>query len=101
MKKFVLKVVWLPKTIAIAIDQEVGKTTTPLTEFIFWPEKDAWEELQSQLSVASWVSSKQATALLNQTSELIAYWQENNHDEVSHIELNEKFDLCSFLFIKL
>ena len=39
MSKFVLKVLWLEKSLGIALDQRVGKTTQPVTEYFFGPVK--------------------------------------------------------------
>ena len=77
MSKFVLKVLWLDKSIAIALDQRIGNTTHPLTEYFFWPRKDAWEELKNQLDVNPWISPNEAILLLNQTTDIINYWQED------------------------
>ena len=43
MNKFILKFLWLEKSVAVALDQKVGDKTIPLTEYFFWPQKDAWE----------------------------------------------------------
>ena len=70
-RKFVLKVLWLEKSLGIALDQRVGKTTQPVTEYFFWPRKDAWDELKDRLNSYSWVSQSEAISLLNQTTLII------------------------------
>jgi 30S ribosomal protein 3 len=54
MNKFVLKVLWLEQSVGISLDQRAGNTTHPLTEYFFWPRKDAWEELKTQFDITCW-----------------------------------------------
>ena len=39
------------------------KLRSPLTEYFFWPRKDAWEELKSALEAKPWVSERSAADL--------------------------------------
>ena len=39
------------------------KLRSPLTEYFFWPRKDAWEELKSALEGKPWVSERSAADL--------------------------------------
>ncbi len=94
--KFVLKFLWLEKSIAVAVDQRLGETTSPITEYFFWPRKDAWEELKNQLETKPWISQHEAITLLNQTTEMINYWQEEGKTE-SLTKVQEKYP--DYLFI--
>ena len=95
MGKIVLRVLWLEKTIGIALDESTGKSSYPMTEYFFWPRKDAWDELKSRFDSYSWVDQEEAVELLNKITELIQLWQEEDK-KVSFTKYQEKYPECIF-----
>jgi len=100
--KLLLKFLWLDKSIAVCLDQKVGDNFTPLTEYFFWPQKDAWEEMKLFLDSKSWIDQKDSIILLNQITEVINLWQEKDSsvlDKKYFSVLKDKFPDIVFLGI--
>ena len=67
----------------------------PLTEYFMWPRKDAWEELKAALEAKPWVPERDRVLLLNRTTEVINFWQDEGAKH-SVEEAREKFPDCVF-----
>nr|YP_010700265.1 putative ribosomal protein PSRP-3/Ycf65 [Euglena undulata]WCH63409.1 putative ribosomal protein PSRP-3/Ycf65 [Euglena undulata] len=91
MDRFILKFLWLDKSIAVCLDQKIGNRTNPLTEYFFWPQKDAWEEMKCFLESKTWITQNESVLLLNQITEVINCWQEKdsvNKKDISKLKEN-------------
>lgn len=98
MERFVLKFLWLEKSIAVALDQKIGDKTTPLTEYYFWPQKDAWEEMKTFLENKTWISQNDSIILLNQITEIINFWQDKDGlNKKDILKVKENFPKAVFV----
>lgn len=98
MIQFKLKFLWLDKSLAFALDEKIGEKINPITEYFFWPRADAWEELKVELEKKSWISINESIDILNQTTEIINYWEEKNTKKnIKLNEIEEKFPNCTFI----
>jgi 30S ribosomal protein 3 len=88
--RFVLKVVWLDKDVALAVDYVISKGTSPLTAYYFWPRSDAWQELKDELDKKNWITDSEKIQLLNQATEVINFWQEKGRI-TSMLQAQQKF----------
>jgi 30S ribosomal protein 3 len=93
---FQLKFLWLEKNLGVTVNEIHPNGINPVTEYFFWPRKDAWEELKNELAKKPWISYEDSILLLNKTTDIINYWQEEEK-KPSLLEVQEKYPDCIFI----
>jgi len=98
-----LNFLWLQKNLGVSVDQVYARGgSAPLTEYWFWPRKDAWDEVKTALEVRPWISEKDRVSILNRLTEVIIFWQSQEAPEggvavpPSIEEARAMFPDCSF-----
>lgn len=101
MERFVLKFLLLDKVIAVCLDQKVSnERLNPLTEYFFWPQRDAWEDMKNFIDNNDWIDSQNAVNILNRITEVINFWEESTELKKEDIKnLQFKFPDCSFIIM--
>jgi len=96
---FQLKFVWGSDTLAFAVDQVLGRgNSSPLTEYFFWPQDDAWENLKAVLESKDWIPASQKIAMLNRVTEVINFWTpQEGQEQNSTDQAKAKFSDCQFV----
>jgi hypothetical protein len=98
MQKYILKFLWLEKTIGICLDQVNSEgSIIILTDFYFWPQSDAWEKMKIFLEETTFISKNESILILNQITEVVNFWQEKNEIYMKNIvKVQEKFPYSRF-----
>ena len=78
---------WGKDTLAFAVDQILGKgNSSPLTEYFFWPQDDAWENLKAVLEAKDWIPASEKISMLNRVTEVINFWTPQEGQEQNSTE---------------
>merc|ERR1719313_3203697 len=95
---FQLKFVWGSDTLAFAVDQVLGRgNSSPLTEYFFWPQDDAWENLKAVLESKDWIPASEEISMLNRVTEVINFWTPaEGEEQKSTDQAKAKFQDCGF-----
>jgi len=96
LPEYKLNFIWTERNIAVAVDQVYSRgQISPLTEYFFWPRKDAWEELRVAMEARPWISERDRVILLNRTTEVINFWQQGEKPSLEQVKV--AFPDCSFM----
>lgn len=59
LPEFRLQFLWTERNIAVSLDQTFARgSSAPLTEYFFWPRRDAWEDMKFWLEARPWISER-------------------------------------------
>lgn len=99
MERFVLKFLLMKKVIAVCLDQRISQEClNPLTQYFFWPHRDAWEDMKNFIDNNGWISQKDTLNILNTITEVINLWEESSEFKKEDLDkLRFKFPDCLFL----
>jgi hypothetical protein len=73
---YVLNCLYLEKAVGIAVDQRLASGEKgPVTEYYWWPAKDAWNDLKAQLEGMPWIAEADVVDIMNNATSIINFWQ--------------------------
>jgi 30S ribosomal protein 3 len=71
-----LNCLYLEKAVGIAVDQRLASGEKgPVTEYYWWPAKDAWNDLKAQLEGMPWIAEADVVDIMNKATSIINFWQ--------------------------
>ena len=95
---FNLKILWLKKSVGIAIDEvHLDNFNVPLTNYYFWPKNTTWELLNIDLNSKLWVPNSQKAVILNHITDILELWASVRREH----GFSDKLEFCMPLFEKL
>ena len=91
-----LNVVWLTEKIGLSVNQRNGKNTIPITNYFFWPQNDAWGQIDIELKSKPWIKESDRIIVLNNITQIIDYWKLNIGNETLN-SIKQKFNEFKFI----
>ena len=79
--KFNLSILWLENKLGIAVNQIQAGEQIPLTNYFFWPQNDAWDQIRNELDTKPWITNANKAELLNATATIMNQWQDSINNE--------------------
>ena len=79
--KFNLSILWLENKLGIAVNQIQSGEQIPLTNYFFWPQNDAWDQIRNELDTKPWITNANKAKLLNATATIMNQWQDSINNE--------------------
>jgi hypothetical protein len=92
MQTLGLQFIYLNDKLGFAVNYRNVKGVFPISSYYFWPISKAWEQLQFELNLQTWISSKEQTQLLNVIVELMDDWQRLKDISNRKQLMEKKFD---------
>ena len=78
-QRFGFRLVWGENSIGIAIDEIFLTTPSLITNYYYWPQTDAWEQIRLDLETKIWIPKDEQRKILNTITEILNSWKKNTN----------------------
>jgi 30S ribosomal protein 3 len=83
--------------VGLAIDQIIGSYSSPITAYYFWPQTEAWEQLNLALEGKPWIQGDEKIKILNSVTKLMNFCMQKYNNTNSMNSLKEYFTDINFV----
>ena len=92
-QRFGFRLVWGENSIGIAIDEIFLTTPSLITNYYYWPQTDAWEQIRLDLETKIWIPKDEQRKILNTITENLNSWKKNTNPKELYLNENLSYEI--------
>ena len=92
-QRFGFRLVWGENSIGIAIDEIFLTAPSLITNYYYWPQTDAWEQIRLDLETKIWIPKDEQRKILNTITEILNSWKKNTNPKELYLNENLSYEI--------